>query len=132
MVNRLEFTKKVKREIFLRAGGPGAVRCEGCRQLLGGKPFEYDHILECWEMEDVQHELRPPLTADDGKLLGRDCCHKPKSAKKSGERAHVYRLIDKAAKASGPKRGGFSQRYKRRLDGTVVDRETGEIVKRGS
>lgn len=130
MVNRLEFTDKVKLEMFHRAGGPGNLRCEGCRLSLRGKPFEYDHMVECWEMEDIQHGLRSPLTAADGKLL---CipCHDAKTGKKAGERAHGKRIVKKAAKAHKPKRGGFSKRLSRKMDGTIVNRETGEIVKRG-
>ena len=39
------------------------------------------------------------LTADDGKLLGKACCHLAKSNKKKGEKAHGDRIIAKAANA---------------------------------
>ena len=130
MVNRLEFTDKVKEQMFRRAGGPGNVCCEGCGLPLNGKPFEYDHCIEEWEREDIQYGLRPPLTAEDGKLL---CipCHDAKTGKKAGERAHGKRIVRKAAKAHKPKRGGFSKRFSHKMNGDVVDRETGEIVRRG-
>jgi hypothetical protein len=133
MVDRLEFTKKVKIEIFKRAGGPENPQCENpqCGISVKNKPFDIDHIIEEWEKEDIQHGLRPPLCANDGQLLCK-ACHAIKSGKKSGERAHGVRIIAKQAKADKKKGGGFSQRYKRKMDGTVVDRETGEIVKRGA
>ena len=128
---RLEFTKAVKLEIFRRAGGPDNVRCEGpCGLPLGGKPFELDHALECWEMEDVEHGYRAPLTAADGQLL---CipCHDAKTGKKAGERAKVIRRLEKAA---GIERGGRKpkSRFRKKMNGDVVDRDTGEIIRRGS
>jgi hypothetical protein len=131
---RLEFDKKTKIEMFKRAGGPEDLRCEGtgCGIPLRGKPFEYDHTLECWEMEDIEHGLRPPLTAEDGKLL---CipCHQEKTGRKAGERAHGKRIVAKAARAETKKRSSFRTNrdspYKVKMDGTVVWRETGEPVK---
>lgn len=123
-IKRLEFSKAVKLEMFKRAGGPGDLHCEGCHQPLGGKPFDYDHVIEEWEREDVAHGLRAPLTAADGKLLGKLCCHQPKSAAKTKERAHVYRVIEKAArvkrKSSFPtNRDG---RWRKKMNGEVVPR----------
>jgi hypothetical protein len=132
-IKRLEFSKDVKMQMFRRAGGPGNVCCEGCGMPLRGKLFEYDHTLECWEMENLEHGLRPPLTAADGKLLGKDCCHKPKTAKKAGERAKGVRILEDQARIDRRKTNkkyGKSSRFKRKMDGTVIDRETGEVVSR--
>jgi len=123
MTRRLEFSKPVKIEMFRRAGGPNDLRCEKCQLRLMGKPFEYDHTLECWEMEDIEHGLRPPLTAADGKLL---CipCHARKTGKKTGERAHGKRIIAKAARAK-PKSSFATNRnspWKKKMDGTVERR----------
>jgi len=90
---RYEFSKPMKLEMFRRAGGLENLCCEGCGLPLRGKPFEYDHTLECWEMRE-----RKVLTAGDGKLLGY-CCHKPKTAKKTAERAHGNRIIEDTARA---------------------------------
>jgi hypothetical protein len=115
---RLEFSKKVRLEIFLRAGGPDKLRCEGkdCGLPIKGSNFEIDHTLECWEMEDVEHGYREALTAEDGKLL---CipCHDAKTGKKAGERARCKKVVEKAAKARKPK-----QPFKgwRKFDGSVV------------
>ena len=123
--DRLEFDKKTKIEMFRRAGGPENLRCEGkdCGVPLRGKPFEVDHTLECWEMEDVEHGLRQPLTAEDGKLL---CipCHQEKTGRKAGERAKGKRIVAKAARAekkySRPIPGSRNSKFKKRMDGTVI------------
>lgn len=114
---RLEFSKKVRLEIFLRAGGPDKLRCEGkdCGLPIKGSNFEIDHTLECWEMDDVEHGYREPLTAADGKVL---CypCHDAKSGKKSGERAHCKRIVKKAAKVletDNPLPGGRKTAWKK-------------------
>jgi len=124
MSKRLEFTKATKLAIFRRAGGPEDLRCEGCKAPLMGKSFEYDHTLECWEMEDVEHGYRDPLTAEDGKLL---ClpCHQEKTGRKAGERAHGKRIQAKAAKAK-PKRSSFLTNrdgpYRKKLNGEIERR----------
>jgi len=128
---RLEFTKPVKLEIFRRAGGPGNPCCEKCKMNVLGKRFEYDHILECWEMEDVEHGYRTPLTAADGRLL---CggCHDGKTARKSGERAYGKRIVEKSARIDRRKgRNGLSTKFSRRFNGDIVNKETGEIIRRG-
>jgi hypothetical protein len=132
MVNRLEFKKDVKVQIFKRAGGPDDPRCESpqCGFSVKNKPFEIDHVIEEWEREDVLHGYRPPLTADDGQLLCKRC-HDLKTGKKTGERAHGRRIVEKAAKATKKKGRGFQTRYKKCVNGDVIDRETGEIVRRG-
>lgn len=95
-MRRVEFTKKVRLEIFLRAGGPNRLVCEGCGLPLNGKAFEVDHCVEEWERGGYSPD-RKPLTAEDGKLLGKACCHLAKSNKKKAEKAHGDRIIAKAA-----------------------------------
>lgn len=100
----MEFPKKVRMEIFLRAGGPGNLRCEaeGCGLPIKGSNFELDHTIEEWERREVREGRRPP-TAEDGKLL---CipCHDAKSGKKTGERSHCKRIVEKSANARKVKR----------------------------
>lgn len=102
MILRVEFSDSVKREIFTRAGGVRNLRCECCGMPLAGKRFEYDHIVEEWELEMIARELRAPLTAEDGRLL---CipCHDEKTARKTGERAHGKRLVKKVTRAKTTK-----------------------------
>jgi hypothetical protein len=76
-MSRREFPRKIRAAIILRAtNADGVVCCEGCGLVLGKKPFEVDHIL----CEALVMDKSRPLTAEDGQLLGTDCCHKPKTA----------------------------------------------------
>lgn len=85
-------------------------------------------------MEDVEHGYRSALVAADGQLL---CgpCHDEKTARKSGERAHGVRIVEKLAnidrRSTSSGQRGFSQRYKRKMNGDVLDTETGEIIRKG-
>ena len=96
----LEFTAKTKLTMFRRAGGPEALRCEGCQMLLRGKPFDYDHTIECWELPDeLRREFRKyGVPAEYGKVLGKLCCHSEKTARKAGERAKCNKVIKSVAK----------------------------------
>jgi hypothetical protein len=89
---RREFPNKVKAEIVLRAAQPdGIIKCEGCRLVLGKKLHHIDHTLP----EGLLVDKSRPLTAADGKLLGWDCCHKPKTAVDVGQIAKSTRQRDK-------------------------------------
>lgn len=76
MAKRREFSRKVKAEIVLRATSNGIVCCEGCGLILGKKPYDIDHTVA----EELVVDKTKPLTASDGKLLGKVCCHIPKTA----------------------------------------------------
>ena len=74
---RREFTKPVKAEIVKRAMTPaGQIACEGCGLILGRKPYHIDHTIP-----DALIVEKRKLTAEDGKLLGKECCHDPKTQK---------------------------------------------------
>jgi len=73
---RREFSKTVYTQIVKRAFHQkhGFV-CEGCGLVLGKKAWHVDHTIP-----DAMHiDKSAPLTADDGKLLGVECCHAPKT-----------------------------------------------------
>jgi hypothetical protein len=76
MTRRREFSRKVYAEIVKRAFHPklGFI-CEGCGFVLGKRKFHVDHTIP----DALQVDKSVPLTADDGKLLGVDCCHAPKT-----------------------------------------------------
>lgn len=76
MANRREFTKQVYAEIVKRAMHPKlGLCCEGCGLVLGKKPYHVDHTIA----DAMQIDKSRKLTAADGKLLGVECCHKPKT-----------------------------------------------------
>jgi hypothetical protein len=74
---RREFTKSVYAQIVKRALHPKhGICCEGCGLVLGAKPYHVDHTIP----DALQIDKSRKLTPDDGKLLGVECCHKPKTA----------------------------------------------------
>lgn len=79
----------------------GVTCCEGCGLVLGRKPFEIDHTIP----EALVMDKSRPLTADDGKLLGRECCHVPKTAVD-------IRQIRKADRQRDKHTGAFARRSK--------------------
>lgn len=73
---RREFTKAVYAQIVKRAMlDSGEIACEGCGLILGKKVYHIDHTVA----DALQVDKSRKLTADDGKLLGVECCHKPKT-----------------------------------------------------
>ncbi len=96
---RREFSRPVKFEILRRATIDGKITCEGCGLVLGAKRFDIDHTIP----DALFLDKSRVLTAADGKLLGKDCCHAPKTAEDVRAIAKVKRVegrhrgIDKAA-----------------------------------
>jgi len=75
-MSRREFSKPVKAEIVRRAMLPdGKIACEGCGLILGRKPYDIDHSIPDAMFLDKSRKL----TAADGRLLGKECCHDPKT-----------------------------------------------------
>ncbi len=75
---RRNFTKPVMAQIVTRAMTPdGQIACEGCGLILGRKPYNIDHTIP----DALQIDKSKKLTAEDGKLLGKECCHDPKTHK---------------------------------------------------
>lgn len=73
---RREFPKPVYMQIVRRAMlSTGEIVCEGCGLVLGKKPYHVDHTIPDALFLDKSRKL----TADDGKLLGVECCHAPKT-----------------------------------------------------
>lgn len=72
---RREFTRTVYAQIVHRAMRGGEICCEGCGLVLGKKPYHVDHT----KPDALEVDKSRKLTADDGRLLGVECCHKPKT-----------------------------------------------------
>ena len=119
---RREFPRKIRAQIVFRATNEkGQVVCEGCGLVLGKKPYEIDHTIP----EAMQGDDAPALTAGDGKLLGRDCCHRGKTATDVRAIRKSDRIRDKHSGAfKKPSRFPNSRggKWKTKLNGTTVRR----------
>lgn len=74
---RREFSKMVYAEIVRRAmDAKGQLWCEGCGGFIKAKRYHVDHTIADGLILDKKRKL----TAKDGKLLGIECCHAPKTA----------------------------------------------------
>lgn len=97
---RREFPRRIRAEIVLRAtNAAGLLCCEGCGLVLGKKPYEVDHTLP----EALVMDKSRKLTAADGKLLGKACCHAPKTADDIGRIRKADRQRDKHTGATARK-----------------------------
>lgn len=84
---RREFTRTVYAQIVHRATVAGQIACEGCGLILGKKKYHVDHTIP----DGLQIDKSEKLTADDGKLLGVECCHAPKTVVDKGTIAKAKR-----------------------------------------
>lgn len=85
---RREFTRDVYAQIVKRAMQPnGEVACEGCGLILGKKPYHVDHT----KPDGLEIDKSRKLTAADGKLLGVECCHAPKTKQDVAQIAQAKR-----------------------------------------
>lgn len=72
-MKRREFTKAQKAQMIKRASDEqGRIFCEGCGLNVTGKRIEFDHTIA----EALVIDKTKPLTIEDGKVLGMDCCHR--------------------------------------------------------
>lgn len=123
-MTRREFSNRIKAEIVRRATNErDQICCEGCGLALGKKAHHIDHTIP----DALYRDKSRALTAADGKLLGWDCCHKPKTAI---DQADIARAVRREAKNAGirrssrPMAGSKASGLKKRMDGTVERRET--------
>lgn len=123
-MTRREFSRAVQAQIVLRAtNARGMVCCEGCGLVLGKKPYEIDHTIA----EALVVDKRKALTAEHGQLLGKECCHAPKT------RQHDIPAIARAKRrearhlgikksTSRPLPGSRASGIRKRMNGTVESR----------
>ncbi len=116
--DRPSLTRKQRVEIYMRTDG----RCYLCSQKIRGGEWEAEH--------PIARELGG---TDDPTELMPCCipCHKVKTAKDKGTIAKAKRVRDKAIgalKSKSPMPCGRTSPRKRRMDGTVVWRDSGEPV----
>jgi hypothetical protein len=85
---RREFTRDVYAKIVHRAtNADGHVICEGCGLVLGKKPYHVDHT----KPDGLEVDKSRKLTVDDGKVLGVECCHAPKTKRDVADIARAKR-----------------------------------------
>ena len=95
---RRNFTRDVRAQIVKRAmNAAGQVCCEVCGLVLGKKPYQIDHT----KPDGLEVDKSRRLTADDGKLLGQECCHGPKTTQV--DRPMIDRAKRREAKHLGTK-----------------------------
>jgi len=104
---RREFTRTVKAQIVHRAmNEAGQVVCESCDLVLAGKRYEIHHTTP----DAMEIDKSRKLTAEDGQLLGVECCHRPKT------KIDVKNIAK--AKRRESKHLGFKRSTSRPLPGT--------------
>jgi hypothetical protein len=83
---RREFTRAQKAQMLKRASDVrGNIWCEGCGLNITGKAIEFDHTIP----EALIVDKTRALTIDDGKALGRDCCHRAPGGKTDQDVARI-------------------------------------------
>lgn len=123
-MSRREFTKAQKAEMIRRASdAKGNIFCEGCGLNVTGKVVEFDHTIP----EAMILDKSRKLTADDGKMLGRDCCHRAPGGKTAQDVANIARAKRREANHLGirPKSKfpcSKDSPFRKKLDGSVVRR----------
>lgn len=102
MAKRREFTRNQREEIVERSKRGGKdIRCEGCGQVLGAKPYEIDHIIAEALRPEVDKQKR--LTIAEGQLLGK-CCHRGEDGKTNKDVKAIAEAKRRYDRANGLKR----------------------------
>jgi len=120
---RERLTRKQFVELFMRQDG----RCPECTQKLdikGGRVVCVDeHVEPLWR--GGSNELK-------NRELWCRLCSSDKTARETTERTDSYRVRDKhigALKSDCPMNGGRNSPYKRKMNGRLVWRDSGEPVR---
>ncbi len=98
---RREFTRAQKVAMLKRAmDDVGRIRCEGCGLNITGKVIEFDHMIP----EALILDKDRPLSIEDGRVLGRDCCHRAPGAKTAQDLAAIAEAKRREARHLGIRR----------------------------
>jgi 5-methylcytosine-specific restriction endonuclease McrA len=117
---RKEFSKKVQRDAFARAKG----RCEKCSAWLSVGKFHYDHVNP--------DAMTGEPTLENCEVL---ClpCHGDKTKRDVANIARAKRIQDRHLGIRDPHKrplpGSRNSNIKKKMDGTVVYRDTGLPVR---
>ena len=116
---RREFSKPVRLQIVRRAmNARGEIACEGCGLMLGKKRWDVDHTIP----DGLAIDKSRGLTAEDGRLLGWECCHRPKTANDAGNIARAKRRADNHTgnRKRSVMPGSRDSKFKKHVDGRVT------------
>lgn len=100
MRQRREFTRAQKVAMLKRAmAHTGRIHCEGCGLNITGKVVEFDHVIA----EALVLDKARPLDIEDGRVLGRDCCHRAPGTKTAQDLATIAEAKRREARHLGIK-----------------------------
>lgn len=87
-MSRRNFTRNQKEQIVERSkNAAGQICCEGCKQVLGLKKYEIDHILA--EALRPEADKQKKISIAEGQLLGMECCHRGEGGKTNADVAKI-------------------------------------------
>lgn len=117
MTARRSISTKERARLFALHGG----RCHICGWKIDGtcERWEVEHVIPFAYSRDDSDENRKPAHIN---------CHAVKTADDRTDIAKVERMRLKHTGADVPRSPLARSRFKKRMDGTVVDRKTGERV----
>jgi hypothetical protein len=123
-MTRREFTRSQKAQMLKRASDEkGRIFCEGCGLNITGKAVEFDHTIP----EALVIDKTKPLTIDDGKALGRDCCHRAPGGKTAQDVARIAKAKRQEAGHLGIrptiKSAGFRKAAPQRRASTPLEKQ---------
>lgn len=118
-MKRQEFSGKVRAQAFARCRG----KCEKCGAWLKVGAGEYDHIIPYYLSQDSSLDNCQVLCVP---------CHRGAGAKTADDQRVIAKVKRVKAKFDGTfqRAGGFQNRFKKKINGDVIDTRTGEIVGR--
>lgn len=92
------------------------------RQIMPGEPWELEHIVSLiLGGEHRENNLAPALVEP----------HKAKTRVEKAVKAKIAAVRKKHLGIKSDKRSGFNTRFIKKMDGSVIDRRTGEVIKEG-
>ena len=95
---RREFSRAQKVAMIKRAmTRAGQIICEGCGLNVTGKVIEFDHIVP----EALILDKSAELSITEGRVLGRDCCHRAPGGKTAHDLADIAEAKRREAKHFG-------------------------------
>ncbi len=115
--------ERVMERLWKACGG----RCRGCGVNLSDQAWDVDHIIALINWIGEDHGNRE----SNLQVLGLKCCHRPKTREDMRLKHQTSRRIRRHTgikRPRNPMQGSKGSKLQKRMDGSVVNRETGEII----